>query len=120
MNAMVDRMLSQPNTPDSVKQGRKDLQAKLAAVVSKQTNWNLVKPKFIKIYDEAYSDQELDTMLAFYRSPTGHAVIERSGGLLAKTNEITEAQIQAAAPEGQKVIRDYMMAHQPPPAPAKK
>jgi hypothetical protein len=51
--------------------------------------------KFVAYLAEAYSDQELDSILAFYKSPGGKAMVEKSPALM--TDERSQGAGRALA-----------------------
>jgi len=43
----------------------------------KEMNWAKLEPMFIRIYRDSFNQQEIDGMLAFYKSQAGQAVIKK-------------------------------------------
>jgi hypothetical protein len=48
------------------------MQERLTALVAEHLN--KAKPALVKIYADTYTEEELDGILAFYKSPAGEAV----------------------------------------------
>src|SRR5262249_30390931 len=46
---------------------------KVTQVVTEGLSWEKLKPAYVKIYADQYSDDELDGIIAFYKSPAGQA-----------------------------------------------
>jgi hypothetical protein len=53
------------------------MQAKMAAVIDEMLDWNALQPMYIRIYRASFTQDELDGMLAFYKTPAGQAMINK-------------------------------------------
>src|ERR1700733_8859687 len=62
-------------TPDQKAQVD-SLADKVAAVMAKALSWNDIEPEYTKLYADAFTEQQIDDLLAFYRSPTGRVIVE--------------------------------------------
>ena len=79
---------------------------KMNALIMEQFDWQKVKPAYIDLYISAYSEEEVDGILAFYKSPVGQVMLAKDPELVAKTGEILRARMQALGPQMQKVLAD--------------
>jgi hypothetical protein len=50
---------------------------KLYALVATKYDWNKLEPAYEQIYVDLYTEQELDGILAFYKSPIGQALLSK-------------------------------------------
>jgi hypothetical protein len=89
----------------------------LGDVVSDALSWEKLKPDYVKVYMEAFSEPEIDGMVAFYKSPAGQAMVAKTPALTTKTSEFARQKIVAAEPAIDKVVRDFMVAVGVKPAP---
>jgi hypothetical protein len=85
---------------------------KMNAVVGEQLNWQKLKPAYIDLYAAEYSEEEIDGILAFYKSPVGQVMLAKDPELVTKTGEIVSARMQALGPQMQKVIADMRKQYQ--------
>jgi hypothetical protein len=69
--------------------------------------WEKLQPEYVKLFAGAYSEQEVDDLIAFYRSPTGQAMVARSGPLMAKSSQIVQQKVMAAQAELQRLTREF-------------
>src|SRR5260370_2446191 len=87
MNAdnMIDQMFEQikamtaaqvpPGTsPQQVAQAR-EVQSKIMDLVKARISWEKMRPQYVKLYAETFSNEEISGMLAFYGSPAGHSML---------------------------------------------
>jgi hypothetical protein len=66
-----------------------------------------MKPEYVRLYSEAYTEQQIDDMLTFYRSSTGQAMVAKTPDLMAKSSVIVQQRVMAARPEMQKLIQEF-------------
>ena len=66
-----------------------------------------VHPQVVKIYDDNYSDEEINGMLAFYESPTGRAVTEKMPLVTSQSMAAAQAEMKnLAPPDIQRIVQD--------------
>jgi uncharacterized protein len=70
---------------------------KISALVKESISWEVMEPVSIRMYRETLTQDELDGMLAFYKTPAGKAVIKKMP-LLA----------QAVSNEMQRILQSMM------------
>jgi uncharacterized protein len=67
-----------------------DMQSKMIAIFKQEMNWEMLESLFTQIYRDSFTQQEVDGMLVFYKSPSGQAVIKKMP--LVMQNTMTEMQ----------------------------
>ena len=97
-----------------------DYQQKLSQLLASYLTWDKMKPVMVQAYSETYTDQELDGILSFYRSPAGQAMVAKSPELMSKTRSAMMQQISALQPQVQQLTKDFAekLKQPAPPAPA--
>jgi len=63
-------------------------------------NWQTLRPIYVKVYRETFSQEEVDSMIAFYRSPGNRAMMDKMPAAMEK------AQI-AMKPLLQKLLEEF-------------
>ena len=58
-----------------------------------------MRPLFVQVYSEVYSDDEIDAMLAFYESATGRAMVTKQPLIMSKVMTALMPEIQRLAKE---------------------
>lgn len=53
------------------------LTSKLLRMMKDELNWETLEPLYLRIYAESFTQEEVDGMLAFYKSPAGEALIKK-------------------------------------------
>lgn len=68
------------------------MQAKTVALMREELKWQTLEPIYIRIYQDSLTQEEVDGMLAFYRTPSGQALVRKMP--LIVQNTMTELQKQ--------------------------
>jgi uncharacterized protein len=88
-----------------------DLRGKMTAAMKDAVSWEKLKPGMLKIYEDAYSEADLDAMLAFFRSPAGKLYISKSPGVAADARKMTEGLVRDLAGSFQEMGKAWADAH---------
>lgn len=67
--------------------------------VQKAMNWTELKPEYVRLYTDIYTEAELREMVAFYRTPLGKRMLDTLPQLMARSNEISQRRMQQHLPE---------------------
>jgi hypothetical protein len=113
-SGLMQQMLGVKLTAEQQQQAD-DLKAKISAVLTNALGWEKLEPEYTKMYAAAFTEQQMDDILAFYKSPTGQAMIEKNPMLLQESSALAQQRMSDVTPEVEKLIKDFMT--QPPPKP---
>jgi hypothetical protein len=100
--SMMDRMFAQMKVAMPSQSGSKSQEVQDKFLDSLKTLWTRLRPQYVKLYAETFSDEEIDGMLAFYQSPAGHAVIDKMPDLMTKFMVLMMPEIQRITKEAQQ------------------
>lgn len=114
--ANIDRMFDQLKataaaqmpagaTPEQQAQARQ-AQAKMMDAIKARMSWEKMRPRYIQLYDDTFSEAEIDGILAFYESPAGRAVLQKMPLLMQKSMSLGMAQGAEVMPELQRIARE--------------
>lgn len=81
------------------------VQTKLQDLLKEALSWETLKPDYVKLYAELFTEDEIDGMLAFYRSPAGKAMLEKTPQLMAQGNAVVQQRMLAMKPQFEALIR---------------
>ena len=87
-----------------------DFSGQVQLIVSNALSWKSLEPEYTKLYADAYTEQQLDDLLTFYRSPTGQAVVEKTPILLKESSAFAQQRMSAVTPDLQKLFKDFIAA----------
>ena len=77
MRKMHSEQMAKMELPPEARASAAEIQERSLAIVRKMLNWETLKPRFIDLYAETYTEPELDGILAFYKSPAGQAMLNK-------------------------------------------
>jgi hypothetical protein len=99
-----------------------DFQNRAMKIVSDRVSWKAVEPDYVKLYENTYSEQEIDGILAFYKSPAGQAMLAKAPQISAGVVQIVHSHMGDYQPKMQALQDEYMkqMTAAMPVNPAKK
>jgi uncharacterized protein len=105
IKAMTAAQVPPGSTPQQIAQAR-EVQTKILDLVKARISWEKMRPQYVKLYAETFSDEEIGGMLAFYGSPAGRAMLEKMPALVTKIMEVAQGQMKDVLPEIQRIIRE--------------
>jgi hypothetical protein len=114
MNLMKQQAIAATNARLGSKGASPDLKARAAALqkqlfdfIESQLGWSALEPGFIDMYDQAFTEDEIDGMLAFYKSPAGVAMINKTPELTQKSAALASRKMLEIEPQLNKMIQDF-------------
>jgi len=88
-------------------------------VVAKELSWDNLKESYITLYAETFTKEELEGIIAFYKSPAGQAYTKKLPQLMQRSMELSQKLIQQVMPRIQALAKESQSAAKPAAAPAK-
>ncbi|HKD54714.1 MAG TPA: DUF2059 domain-containing protein [Steroidobacteraceae bacterium] len=97
-SATLDHTLAGRPLNDQQRQILRDEHAQVMALIGEALDWNTLEPDMVEVYRNHFTQQEIDQMLQFYRSPTGQMVVAKLPGATQEMMQKMQARVQALAP----------------------
>jgi hypothetical protein len=94
-------------------------QQKISDLITGSVNWDKLKPIMVQVYTETYTEDEIDGILNFYRSPAGKAMVAKAPELMSKSMTLMMQQMRTLQPQIEQLTKDFaeqMQKSGPPPA----
>lgn len=66
---------------------------KMVAIMKDELNWEKLKPEYVKIYRDTFTQEEVDGLTAFYQSPAGKAFVEKQPEMMKKTMVVMQGRM---------------------------
>lgn len=92
-----------------------DFQKKLTDLLQPQISYEALKPDYLRIFTENFTEEQIDAMLAFYRSPAGKALIEKLPTVEQGIGQILQKRVQELQPQVKQMFDEFQKSL---PAPA--
>ncbi|NNP71358.1 hypothetical protein A7P53_02775 [Acinetobacter defluvii] len=68
-------------------------------LILNELNWKALKQDFIQIYAESFSQEEIDGLITFYKTPVGQSTIEKMPMVMNKSMTLMQSKIQSLMPK---------------------
>jgi uncharacterized protein len=85
--------------------------------LNKYLAWEQIKPEYVRLYTEVYTEDDLRGLIAFYRTPLGQKVLAATPQVMQRGAEISQRRVQEHLPELTSAILQRMGQQQPAPQP---
>ena len=69
-------------------------QTEMLATFREILDWNKLEPMYVRIYQKSFTQQELDGMIAFYKTPAGQAMVNKLPLVMQNTMSEMQQMIQ--------------------------
>ena len=106
MNNAAKQALGDTSLNENQQKVLEGANAKMAAVFKEEFSFEKMKPMMITIYKESFSQDEVDSMIKFYKSKGGQAVIKKMPLVMQSTMSNVQAQMSNIIPKIQKIQHD--------------
>jgi hypothetical protein len=83
-----------------------DMRAKIIALFKDNMKWDTLEPTLCDLYRRTFTQQEVDGMLSFYKSPSGQAVIAKMPLVMQNTMQLVQTLMTSLMPKIQQIQRD--------------
>lgn len=84
-----------------------DFQKKLAGLLEPQIGWAAIKPEYVKIFMTQFPEEQLDTMLTFYKSPAGKALVEKLPAVEQEVGKTLQTRVQGLQPQVKAMFDEF-------------
>jgi hypothetical protein len=107
LETMTTNQIKQLKLPDESRPAAEELRQKVVALVAGKLNWQSLKPVYVRLYADTFTEEELGSILDFYRTPAGQALLDKMPLLFQKTMETVQDLIKDLIPETSKMFQDF-------------
>jgi hypothetical protein len=76
---------------------------KMNQLLQRALAWQTMEPTYAAIYKKSLSQKEVDDMVAFYKSPSGQAVVTKMPVLMQQAMQMTQEKISVMTPDIQRI-----------------
>jgi uncharacterized protein len=91
-----------PNVQKQIDQQRSEMMAMMKELLA----WDKLEPLYIRVYQKTFTQQELDGMLAFYKTPVGAAMIAKMPAVMQNTMEEMQSLMGPVMEKMQRMQKD--------------
>ncbi len=111
-DALGHREFGTTETPDQQKKVA-DLHKQVVTLISPAVDWKTLQPEFVSMYNTAYTEPEIDGILAFYKSPSGQALLNKGPQIGQQSSQIVQSHMSSVQPQLRQLVQDFAKNNQP-------
>ncbi len=88
------------------KQILNDMQEKTLKLFTDEMKWESLEPVFIDIYRKSFTQDDIDGLIAFYKSRTGQKMLSKMPMVMQNSMQIMQERMQSLIPKLQQIEND--------------
>jgi hypothetical protein len=93
-----------PKVQKQIDQQRSEMMAMMKDLLA----WEKLEPLYVRVYQKTFTQQELDGMLAFYKTPVGGAMIAKMPAVMQNTMEEMQSMMGPVMEKMQRMQKDVV------------
>jgi hypothetical protein len=106
MKSMMPAQLAKMDLPADARRRSDELGQKMMALIADRLSWEKVKPSYIRIYADTFTEGDIDGILAFYKSPAGQAMLDKMPQLMQASMALSQQLMSDTMPEIQRMVQE--------------
>lgn len=112
MNKSIDQMVTMQvqQRPDM-----KSVEPELRTFMTKHMSWATLKDDMVQLYAAEFTEKDLRSLTAFYKSAAGQKLLDKQPELLRATMQMGQQRLQQNIPELQQLIEKKMQSQEDKP-----
>jgi len=115
----AEKMTGPNPTPES-KTRLDAFEKKVSGMFDAELGWNVMGPQIVNIYATTFSEDELNAIVNFYKSPAGSAFLTKTPEVNQQLNQIAQPKLAALQTEVRQAFEDFKTQQVAPPPPTLK
>jgi uncharacterized protein len=94
--------------PPEVRPKLDQLQQRMKAVIEGQLAWKKLEPDYVTLYSNNFTEEQIDNIVAFYKTPTGRAFVEKQPVLTQQGMQLAQGRITSVQPQLRALLEDFV------------
>ncbi|MEO7242435.1 MAG: DUF2059 domain-containing protein [Variovorax sp.] len=104
---VANTMFAQVGVPESDRAAFEAYQQRVQQLVALEFNWSNLKGPMADIYTRHYSEAEIQGMIAYYESPVGRSVLDKTPVVARDSFAVAQDLMRSAMPKLQALAREF-------------
>ena len=92
------------------------MKTKMTAVVDDLLSWDTLQPLYFRLYRQTFTQEDIDGITAFYRTPAGQALLQKMPALMSNMMQEYTGMMQPLQQRIMEIARDAARQLQEPDA----
>lgn len=108
MKAAMNQALAGEEITPAVQKDIDEMQDKTVAVLKDNMSWADMQPLLVNVYQQTFSQSEINSMLTFYSSADGQAVIKKMPAVISNSMQMMQQRMPIIMPKLKKIQKEFM------------
>ena len=92
------------------KQGKfKKAMTQLDNIIKEEMSWDKMKAEYVLIYMDTFTQQEIDDLAAFYKTPSGKSFIRKQPQVLQRTSAVSQEKMEVMMERFSNMMQQIMV-----------
>ena len=113
MKTMITAQIPTTGMSAEARQASDEMKEKMMALIAERISWARAKPEYMRIYSETFTEEEIDGILTFYKSPAGQAMLEKMPQLMQKSMAVGQKLMGDIGPDMERMMKEMKEKHPP-------
>jgi hypothetical protein len=79
---------------------------KITGIFQEELTWEKLEPMYVEIYQRSFTQQELDGAIAFYKTPSGQAIVRKLPVVVQNTMVAMQSRVGPLMEKVNKMMAD--------------
>jgi uncharacterized protein len=110
MDSLLQQTIAQATKgqaiPEKVQKDIDHRRTEVLTMMKDLLDWKKLEPMYVRIYQKTFTQQEIDGMIAFYKTPAGQAVISKMPAAMQNTVDEMQQMMGPVMQKMQQMQRD--------------
>lgn len=110
IDAMMHETMSQATAGQTLNDEQKkimnDMQSSMVGMLKEHLSWDTLQPVMEEVYRKSLTQEDVDGMLKFYKSPAGQALIAKMPVIMQNTMTIMQERMKTLMPRIQQLVHE--------------
>jgi len=99
------------STPTAEQQAKIDeFKKQISQSIVNNFAWTAMKPKVVDLYATSFTEEELDAIIGFYKTPAGSAYLKKQPDISAQFSQLGTAALTTMSAQMQKSLHDLQQS----------
>lgn len=82
-------------------------QKNISSMIDQQLGWQTLGQDFVDLYARSFTEEQMDAIIAFYKTPAGIAFLDKTPALNTQMTQLLQSKISSAQPQLRKSLEDF-------------
>jgi hypothetical protein len=93
-----------------------DFEKKASQMIDAQVGWKTLEPAITDLYAKTFTEQELDVIVAFFKTPESAAFLEKMPQINDQVEQLATSRLTILKPQINQALEDFSKSQALPPA----